>query len=66
MLGLSVSKTVTVNVHGGDCGPERSSAWELTVDVPTGNVLPDGGEETASTSGHMPETAGENVTAALH
>jgi len=66
MTGFSVSWTVTVNVQGGDGGPDRLSAWELTVDVPTANVLPEGGEDTADTSGHMPDTAGENVTAALH
>ncbi len=36
------------------------------MDVPTANVVPDGGVDTAVTSGHMPDTAGENDTGALH
>ena len=64
-LTFTGSETVTLSV----LRPTRTimmNAAELTVDTPTGNVVPDGGEEITITSSHRPETCGEYVTGALH
>src|SRR5262249_6036401 len=70
MDGFSTSLTVTVKVHigiesGGE-GTDTLVAVEVTPVVPTTNVEPDGGFESAVTSGHRPSTFGANVTMALH
>jgi hypothetical protein len=63
--GPSASLTVTVNEHAGD-SPSALFAFELTFVVPTLKALPDGGRDTAVTSGHTPSTFGANATTALH
>ena len=43
--GMTLSTTVTLKVWAGLVLPELSDAVQLTVVVPSGNVLPDGGEQ---------------------
>ena len=66
IVGNSVSFTVTVNVQV-DWFPDESVAVQVTVVFPTGNTLPEGGEQEMTGAGSVSSIAVVvNVTEASH
>ena len=62
--GATVSVTTTVKLQLADC-PDWSVAVQVSVVVPIGKAVPDGGLQTA-VAGQSSENVGENVAAAVH
>ena len=64
ITGATVSVTATVKLQLADC-PDWSVTVQVSVVVPIGNAVPDGGSHTA-VAGQSSENVGENVATAVH
>ena len=64
ITGGSVSVTVTVKLQLAE-SPDCSVTMHLSVVVPSGNAVPDGGSQT-TLGEQSPENVGENVDTAVH